>query len=86
MAEAVRFELTNGCPLPVFKTGALNHSATPPQPAQHYINPGPGPVLSGAERLLATIHHAPDERREDQLHRQLHLATGRDDRVGARHE
>jgi hypothetical protein len=30
LAEAVRFELTNGCPLPVFKTGALNHSATPP--------------------------------------------------------
>ena len=30
MAEAVRFELTNGCPLPVFKTGAIDHSATPP--------------------------------------------------------
>ena len=30
MAEAVRFELTNGCPLPVFKTGAFNHSATLP--------------------------------------------------------
>jgi hypothetical protein len=30
LAEAVRFELTNGCPLPVFKTGALSHSATPP--------------------------------------------------------
>lgn len=30
MAEAVRFELTNGRPLPVFKTGAFNHSATLP--------------------------------------------------------
>ncbi len=30
MAEAVRFELTKSCPLPVFKTGAFNHSATPP--------------------------------------------------------
>lgn len=29
-AEAVRFELTNGCPLPVFKTGAIDHSATLP--------------------------------------------------------
>lgn len=33
MAEAVRFELTNGFPLPVFKTGAFNHSATPPKRA-----------------------------------------------------
>ena len=31
LAEAVRFELTNGFPLPVFKTGAIDHSATPPQ-------------------------------------------------------
>jgi len=30
VAEAVRFELTKGCPLPVFKTGAFNHSATLP--------------------------------------------------------
>jgi hypothetical protein len=30
LAEAVRFELTNGRPLPVFKTGAFNHSATLP--------------------------------------------------------
>src|SRR5690606_15877993 len=36
LAEAVGFEPTNGCPLPVFKTGAFNHSATlpliPPEP------------------------------------------------------
>ncbi len=31
MAEAVRFELTNDCSLPVFKTGAFDHSATLPQ-------------------------------------------------------
>ena len=31
LAEAVRFELTNGdYPSPVFKTGAFNHSATLP--------------------------------------------------------
>ncbi len=30
VAEAVRFELTNGFPLPVFKTGAIDHSATLP--------------------------------------------------------
>ncbi len=30
MAEEVRFELTVGCPTPVFKTGAIDHSATPP--------------------------------------------------------
>ena len=30
MAEGVRFELTEACTSPVFKTGALNHSATPP--------------------------------------------------------
>ena len=30
LAEEVRFELTVGCPTPVFKTGALDHSATPP--------------------------------------------------------
>ena len=30
MAEEVRFELTDSCPSPVFKTGALNRSATLP--------------------------------------------------------
>lgn len=29
--EGVRFELTRACTLPVFKTGALNRSATPPK-------------------------------------------------------
>jgi hypothetical protein len=30
MAEGVRFELTRPFGLPVFKTGAINRSATPP--------------------------------------------------------
>ena len=30
VAEGVGFEPTNGCPLPVFKTGAIDHSATLP--------------------------------------------------------
>jgi hypothetical protein len=30
MAEGVRFELTVGYPTTIFKTVALNHSATPP--------------------------------------------------------
>ena len=33
LAEAVRFELTMGFPTPVFKTGAIDHSATLPWPA-----------------------------------------------------
>jgi hypothetical protein len=38
MAEAVRFELTNGRPLPVFKTGAINHSATLPDKYANYTS------------------------------------------------
>jgi hypothetical protein len=38
LAEAVRFELTNGCPLPVFKTGAIDHSATLPTRTDCRIN------------------------------------------------
>ena len=32
MAEAVRFELTDPFGPPVFKTGAIDHSATLPKP------------------------------------------------------
>ncbi len=32
LAEAVRFELTDPCEPPVFKTGAIDHSATLPKP------------------------------------------------------
>jgi hypothetical protein len=36
LVEGVRFELTREqSPLPVFKTGALNHSATLPLPCKH---------------------------------------------------
>ena len=31
MAEGVGFEPTRACALPVFKTGAINHSTTPPR-------------------------------------------------------
>jgi hypothetical protein len=31
LAEAVRFELTDSCESPVFKTGAIDHSATLPE-------------------------------------------------------
>ena len=33
MAEGVGFEPTRACALPVFKTGAINHSTTPPDRA-----------------------------------------------------
>ncbi len=39
LAEAVRFELTKGCPLPVFKTGAIDHSATLPSKGGSIPNP-----------------------------------------------
>ena len=42
MAEAVRFELTKGFPLPVFKTGAFNHSATPPLAERAGFEPAVG--------------------------------------------
>src|ERR1700730_11485894 len=31
LAEGVGFEPTRACALPVFKTGAINHSTTPPR-------------------------------------------------------
>jgi hypothetical protein len=31
VAEGVGFEPTRACALPVFKTGAINHSTTPPR-------------------------------------------------------
>ncbi len=37
LAEGVRFELTVSLPTSVFKTGALNHSATPPMKLQKLI-------------------------------------------------
>ena len=36
MAEGVGFEPTRACALPVFKTGAINRSTTPPQRGQGY--------------------------------------------------
>lgn len=37
VAEGVGFEPTVPCDTPVFKTGALNHSATPPQKEGHIM-------------------------------------------------
>ena len=38
MAEGVGFEPTRACALPVFKTGAINHSTTPPEIAPLFSN------------------------------------------------
>jgi hypothetical protein len=35
-AEGVGFEPTRACALPVFKTGAINHSTTPPKLRAHF--------------------------------------------------
>ncbi len=55
MAEAVRFELTKGCPLLVFKTSAIDHSATLPvidynKPAEN--NNGQEVILSSVYLML----------------------------------
>ena len=36
-AEGVGFEPTRACALPVFKTGAINHSTTPPNGASNIL-------------------------------------------------
>ena len=51
--------------------------------ADDVVDQGGLAPLQGAERALASLDHSPDERCEDQLHRQFHLAAGHDDRVGA---
>ena len=40
LAEGVGFEPTDGCPSPVFKTGAIDHSATLPLDAMLLREPG----------------------------------------------
>src|SRR6266702_4530168 len=42
----------------------------------------PVPAGAASEGPLAVLHEAHDQRREDQLHRQLHLAARHDDDVG----
>ena len=49
MAEGVGFEPTKSRPLPVFKTGAFNRSATPPQ-MQRIDAGGSGALLKNAHR------------------------------------
>ncbi len=50
MAEGVGFEPTGPCGPPVFKTGAIDHSATPPFEAGRYLHP--------FDRLGKQIHRA----------------------------
>lgn len=54
MAEGKGFEPPKACASPVFKTGAINHSATPPAPAQHRVHrreaQGSRPRLGGGDR------------------------------------
>ena len=45
MAEGVRFELTRPLGLPVFKTGAINRSATPPEYLRSQIHYSNTPLL-----------------------------------------
>ena len=48
VAEAVGFEPTDGCPSLVFKTSALNHSATLPSlPSEGRGDPSPGQFPTG---------------------------------------
>jgi hypothetical protein len=47
-AEGVRFELTRPFGLPVFKTGAINRSATPPDQAR----------IRGRKFITALLHYA----------------------------
>src|SRR5687767_14694980 len=58
LAEGVGFEPTRACALPVFKTGAINHSTTPPE-ARRRQNCAIAIPWSKADRLdLPTAHFA----------------------------
>lgn len=68
LAEAVRFELTDGCPSPVFKTGAIDHSATLPAlvfvtgESRHVAaSPGSekGPILRGRRASFGLLRGSP---------------------------
>jgi predicted permease len=54
MAEGRRFELLTACTVPVFKTGALDRSATPPQRSQHTVRNG---EAQGPNRLVRNALH-----------------------------
>ena len=60
MAEGVGFEPTRERnPLPVFKTGALNHSATLPYFDLTTISVSPARAQAAATRLPALSHFGP---------------------------
>jgi hypothetical protein len=44
------------------------------------------PLRLMAECLLTSLEQPPDHRGEDELHREIHLASGADDGVRTRHE
>ena len=50
MAEGVGFEPTRASALPVFKTGAINRSTTPPKFSQLYSGIWPGLNKTGCAR------------------------------------
>ena len=52
MAEGVGFEPTVSCPTPVFKTGAFDHSATPPGAGERKRS---GPLLATEKRDVRTM-------------------------------
>ena len=55
MAEGVGFEPTRACALPVFKTGAINHSTTPPDGfAPSYFGTGVPMSKTDAKREKAS--------------------------------
>ena len=54
LAEAVRFELTDGCPSPVFKTGAIDHSATLPGNPSFYAGGGAGSGRNSSSTSLSS--------------------------------
>jgi hypothetical protein len=50
VAEGVGFEPTRACALPVFKTGAINHSTTPPRLTGAIDLNRHGPAAAGVNR------------------------------------
>ncbi len=63
LAEAVRFELTDSCPSTVFKTVALNHSATLPNAecggSIAYLRCSAGGNLTGTQHTVKLSVLAP---------------------------
>src|SRR5438067_1334276 len=66
LAEGVGFEPTRACALPVFKTGAINHSTTPPVgEAEQYFRAWPHRQLCSSEPSSRSQAADPASLRED---------------------